>query len=395
MTRVPKPKTTASLTLAVLTLMGFDWCQARDFRVCGFHGADIQRSIDSAAAAGGGRVVVAPGEYRSGSLRLRSRVELHLEKGARVVGGSRSDEYYSFPSEICAIRPENSSKVFVFAWEESDIAITGEGVIDGMGLEFFDRSDLSFGGGRFFAKPPCERPRMLQFVRCDGVRIQGATFLNSPCWTMLLRQCSNVCLEDVVVDADQRIINSDGLDIDGCKNVRVVNSRFKTGDDCLIVRAIREPGNESRIVCEDVVVSNCTFDSACQVVRMGCPSDDVIRNVRFFCIRGRGYNGINFDYPKKYLDRGDGGRMDISDVVFDGFDGEFSGCALRIVVENGVKIRRVGDILFRGFNVRTALPVTISGQDGSWLENVRCEGCVVNGKPLKDGNLQVEEQQVK
>jgi len=122
-------------------------CEAvRDFPVVGKDGAAIQRTIDVAAAAGGGRVVVGPGEYPSGSLRLRSHVELHLQKGATLVGGTKSEDYYDFPVEICSVRPENSSKVFLYGWDLEDVAITGEGVIEGQGPEFFDRTALAWSG---------------------------------------------------------------------------------------------------------------------------------------------------------------------------------------------------------------------------------------------------------
>ena len=107
-----------------------------DFRVAGPDGAAIQRAVDRAAAAGGGRVVVPAGDYPSGSLRLYSHVELHLEAGARIVGSARADDYLDFPAEVCDLAPERSRKVFFYAWDATDIAITGEGMIDGQRPKF-------------------------------------------------------------------------------------------------------------------------------------------------------------------------------------------------------------------------------------------------------------------
>ena len=347
-------------------------------------GAAIQTAIDKVAAAGGGRVIVPAGVYPSGSIRLRSRVDLHLEKGAVVRGGAKSEDYFSFPEEICSIKPEKSAKVFLYAWDAEDFAITGEGQLDGQGLAFFDTSSLKLGG-RFFAKPPVERPRMVQLVRCRNFRFEGVTFWNSPCWTMLIRQCADIVFEGIHVMADLRIINSDGVDFDTCRHVRVRNCTFRTGDDCFAIRAIRDVGSTAPAVTEDIVVEDCTLCSACQTVRMGCPSDDEIKDVTFRNIRATGYNGINFDYPARYLRRGDDGFMSIHDIVFENVTGEFQGQALRICTEPGVKIRGVRDVTFRNLNVTSARPTEFRGNVYSKIERIRFDKVVINGKAQPDG----------
>ena len=343
--------------------------------VAGHDGAAIQKAIDEVAAAGGGRVTVPAGVYDSGSIRLRSGVELHLEKGAILRGGTRSEDYFEFPDSVCKVKPENSARVFIYAWDVENIAITGEGLIDGRGKEFFDRFQPR---GRFWPKPACPRPRMVQFVRCRNVRLEGVTFEDSPGWTMLIRLCEDVLVNRIFVNADQRIINSDGIDFDGCRRVKVTNSRFQTGDDCLILRAMREPGSDEGIVCEDVEVSDCDLDSTCQVIRMGCPSDDIIRHVRFRNIRARGNNGINFDYPVRYLRPTDEGFMDISDIVFENFSGDFMGTAIRMVTAPGVKLRQVADITFRNCKVRSMYPLDFTGNFDSPIKNVTLENCKVD-----------------
>ena len=160
--------------------------------------------------------------------------------------------------------------------------------------------------------------------------------------------------------------------------MKVTRSRFLTGDDCLILRAMREPGSDEQIVCEDVEVSDCDLDSACQVIRMGCPSDDIIRHARFRNIRARGNNGINFDYPVRYLRPADEGYMNISDIVFENFSGDFMGEAIRIVVAPGVKLRTVSDITFRNCKVRSMRPLDFTGNFDSPLKDVTLENCTVD-----------------
>lgn len=378
-------------------------CNGRVITVKGGSGSDIQAAVDKAFSRGGGKVVVPAGTYNVGSIQLKSNVELHLDQGAVLLGADKSEAYDSFPSEVCAIKPENSSKVLLYAYDAQNIAVTGEGVIDGQGPKFFD---IPSGEVGFYPKPPVERPRMVQLIRCQGIRLEGVTFKDSPCWTMFIRQCSDIEVSGITITADQKMINNDGIDFDGCSHVRVTGSRFKTCDDCIILRAMREYP-EQHIVCEDVVVSDCVLDSKCQTIRLGCPSDDTIRNARFSNIEATGGNGIFADYPVRYLRPDDEGYMDISDIVFDGYRGTFSGSAVQIVSEPGVKPRRVDGIVFRNLDVKSAYPIKFIGNAGHEIGSVLLENfngeivpfdgqtCMVSGcNGLVFKNVTINGQQV-
>lgn len=207
------------------------------FKVRGETGADIQKQIDKAFAAGGGKVVVPDGVYNVGSIRLRSNVELNLAKGALILGADNSDGYESFPEEVSSMRPCNSSKVLIYAYDEKNIAITGDGIIDGQGPKFFDVSKVVKG---YYPKPPVERPVMVRFYNCDDIRIEDVTFSESPNWTMFLRLCNDVSISGITITADQKMINNDGIDIDACRHVRISDANIKTCDDCIILRAMRD-----------------------------------------------------------------------------------------------------------------------------------------------------------
>lgn len=353
---------------------------AGTYTVKGSTGADIQKLIDKAYAKGGGKVVVPAGVYNVGSIQLKSNIDLHLEKDALLLGADKSEAYDSFPDEICPIKPEKSSKVLIYAYNEKNIAITGEGVIDGQGLMFFDTTALK---GAYFPKPPIERPRMVQLCKCDGIRLEGVTFKDSPSWTMFIRLCQNIEVDGITITADQRMINNDGIDFDGCKHMRVSNSKFKTCDDCLILRAMRESPDE-HIVCEDFIATDCDLDSHCQTVRLGCPSDDTIKDALFKNIVAKGNNGIFADYPTRYLDSDDEGYMDITNIVFENYSGTFTGSAVQIVSQPGVKIRRADGFTFRNFDVTSKKTLNFVGNEGHEIGNVLLEN--FNAKVLSEGN---------
>ena len=370
------------------------------------NGAEVQRAIDAAAAAGGGRVVVSPGIHHTGTLRLKSRVELHLEEGAILLGSSNRADYIEFPQDVCSVSPGNDKCSLVMAWDAEDIAITGKGTIDGQGDAFHDRKPPR----GFWPKPKSGfRPHMIRFIRCKGVRLEGVTFKDSPHWTMFIRLCEDVTADGIRVIGNQQIMNNDGIDFDSCRRVRVGNSFFRTGDDCIILRAMRER-QEDHVICEDVVVSNCVLNSMCQAIRMGAPSDDTIRNAHFKNIKASGRNGIFFDYPTHFTRPYDEGYMDISNIVFDGYEGSSSQSAVQIVAGAGVKIRGVRNITFRNFNVKSARPLRFVGNADSVLSNICLENfraevktrtpfkavateplifrnCTFNGAKMPDGAL--------
>lgn len=397
-------KTVLGLVAGVVTLAAVA-ANAGDFRVAAEGGrTEIQRVIDAAAAAGGGRVVVAPGVHPIGTLRLKNHVELHLEKGAVLLGSTKREDYDDFPRDVCSVSPEYQFKVLIQAWDAEDIAITGQGTIDGQGPAFYDRKPP-----RGHWPKPKFRPLMVQFVRCRRVRLEGVTFKDCPMWTMFIRLCEDVVADGITVVGDQRMINNDGIDFDACKRVRVGNSHFKTGDDCIILRSIRELKDE-HVVCEDFVVSNCVLNSTCQSIRMGGPSDDTIRNALFKNIKMAGYNGIFFDYPIRYTHPCDEGYIDMSNIVFDGFEGSSYGSSVQIVAEHGIKIRGVRNITFKNFNVKCARPLRFVGNHDSVLTNIHLENftaevkaktpleavatepltfrnCTINGAKMPDGDL--------
>ncbi len=329
----------------------------------------VQRAIDEANAAGGGRVVLEPGIYPCGTVYLKSNVELHLSAGARLQGSASPGDYDDVcVDELGDVAPEKSRKALLAAVNAENIAVTGPGEINGAGPEFYDRNVPE---GAFFAKPPHPRPRMVQFYNCRGVRLEGTSFIDSPGWTMWLIRCENVWIHRIRVEGNQQMINNDGIDIDECRNVAISDSFFRTGDDCFILRAIPKPDGKEP-VCENVTMTNCTLDSRCQGIRVGCPSDGTIRHCTFgdLVICGRG-NGININNPKRYLRPGCTGYLNLHDVTFNNLVIESGNVPVWINVEDGIRLRRIGDMTFSNLRVKGARSIRLEGCEDTYIENVR------------------------
>lgn len=330
----------------------------------------IQKAIDACHQAGGGRVSCGAGTFRTGSLRLMSGVELHLAQGCVLKGSTSLADYADFeaPGFNGRHSPEGSSKSLVRVFDAEDVAITGPGTLDGSGLSFFNTSEYQWEV--FFKKPATERPRLLMAHRVRRLRLEGPVFLNSPCWTVWLMKCEDVRVHRLTIEADQRMINNDGIDFDACRNVIVSDSRFKTADDCIVLRSIQNVFDEPA-ACENVTVTNCILDSWCQGVRVGCPSDYQIRNATFsnLVIQSRN-NGILFENPARYLAAGNTGSMDVRNILFENVTIDCQRHPVKINVEEGVSNVLVDGIRFSHFRIKSGAPCLVSGNPASVVRNI-------------------------
>ena len=234
-------------------------------------------------------------------------------------------------------------------------------------------------------RSPVPRPRLIILLRSKNIRFEGVTFKDCPLWNMWLRFCENITVSRIRIEAEQRMINSDGIDFDGCRHVRVGDSYFKTGDDCVVLRAIRdERRKDVPIVTEDVVVSNCYFNTPCQGVRIGCPSDDTVRNAVFRNIEFDGNNAIGSQQPHRYLTEGDNGYLKTENILFENWTVRSFGHPLQLFVDNGIVLRDFGHMTFRNFTVKSKRPFMVRGNAASPVRDMHFEnikGTVV-GKPF-------------
>lgn len=264
--------------------------------VTGQTGADIQQAIDAVAKQGGGRVVVPAGEWVSGTLWMKSHVELHLEKGAVIKGSTQQADYNrndEFPENFHSVGEEWSGGHLILGYRVEDVAITGEGVIDGNGPAFFGEceEDSRFPWYKYGLKlHPADRTwyrpgPMVAFFLCKDIRIEGVCLKDTPAWTCHIRCTDGVTLRGVRIDADRTIANSDGFSIDCTKNVLMEKCVLLTGDDAVAIRAAcSQEGHAEAHPSENIRIRDCDISSCCYGIRFGIGTgtirDIVVENCR-------------------------------------------------------------------------------------------------------------------
>ncbi|WP_166850434.1 glycoside hydrolase family 28 protein [Isoptericola sp. BMS4] len=275
----------------------------------GLETAALQAAIDAAADAGGGRVVVAAGRHRTGALRLRSGVELHLEAGARL-------EFVPDPALYPAVdaRWEGATSVIhqpcLYAHGETGVAITGLGTIDGGGQAWW----TTFRERRAELDHP--RPTLLGIHECARVTVRDVTLTNSPAWTVHPLLCEDVSISGVRIVNPADSPNTDGINPESCRNVRISDCHIDVGDDCIAIKAGTERTAE-RVPCENITVTGCTMVHGHGGVVLGSEMSGGIRNVVITgCVFSGTDRGIRFKSR-----RGRGGVVEdvrVTNVIMDG-----------------------------------------------------------------------------
>lgn len=268
----------------------------RDFVVAG----DIQKAIEEASQAGGGRVVVPQGEHHTGPLRLRSRVELHVQRGATV---RFSNDPAHFPTVLT--RWEGTELMnyspLIYAYNCDDVAITGEGTLDGgadethwwdwkgtpdkPGLQIADRDRLRKQAEdgvpvaeRIYGPGSHLRPPFIEPYLCRNVLIEGITITGSPFWCTHPALCTNVIVRGITVLSHGP--NNDGCDPESSKGVLIEDCTFDTGDDCIALKSGRNAdGRRLHVPVEDVVIRRCRMRAGHGGITVGSEISGGARNI--------------------------------------------------------------------------------------------------------------------
>jgi polygalacturonase len=350
-----KPNLIMVTVVVALTHPGLAAEKTFDVRDFGAHGdgrtldtASIQKALDACGQSGAGTVILPPGDYLSGSLKLSSKTTLRIEKGATLLARTNQEDYAS--------GKVSGKWGFLVAVDAADLTLTGDGVINGQAT-----SDLRSGA----AEKPAFRVRTLLFNNCRNVAVSNLTIRNSDAWTLNFKRCEDLMIHNVTIHNNYRRINSDGIDPDMCRNVRITDCHVSTGDDCIVLKTTEKHP------CENVFVSGCVLESFGSALKLGTESFGDFRNIIFTnCVVTHSPNGLGF-YCK------DGATME--NVAFSHIRIDTGALANRIVTPIFMDIERrdadsslghIRNVTFEDIDITSGSGVLIQGMPESRVENL-------------------------
>ncbi|MBQ9463567.1 MAG: glycoside hydrolase family 28 protein [Bacteroidales bacterium] len=249
---------------------------------------------------GGGRLTVPAGIWFTGPITLESNTDLHLEQNAILVFSADQDLYPIIDTNFEGLDVRRCLSP-INALGAHDIAITGEGVIDGNGDawrevkrrkvsddqwkrikarggfipedgkgwypdEGYYKARLT-AGSLNFPDPGLDEQEIKTFLRpvlvslreCERVLLEGCTFQNSPCWNIHPLYCTNLTVKDITVRNPHYSANGDGIDIDACENVVLSGSSFDVGDDAICIKSGKDAdGRRHGRACRNLLIEDCT-----------------------------------------------------------------------------------------------------------------------------------------
>ena len=383
-------KATSRILVFLFCLMASNGAVARDYLITDFRAvADtsqlstqaIQSAIDACAAAGGGRVVVPAGHFKTGSIVLKSHVNLHLENGAVLYGSTRLEDYRKMKSDYVSLRTQTTTIQLIYAEGASHVVIDGYGTIDGRGSAFKKLSWNDEG---------ITRPHLLRFINCSDVTVRGITMRNSGCWMQHYLACDRVRIEGITV-INRNNYNNDALDLDGCHDVVVSDMMADSDDDGITLKST------SPRLCENITITNCVVSSHCNAIKLGTETNGGFRNItishcvvkpsadqssQFFGHEGkRGTSAVSLEI----VDGGVMHNIHVSDIVAEGTESPIFvrlGNRARGYAE-GIPVTRVGTINgvhLSNITIRDAGPsgCSITGLEGHPVRNIFLSGITIH-----------------
>ena len=222
----------------------------------------IQAALDACNQAGGGEVLVPPGNYFAGKLILKSNVTLKLENGATLWASGNISDYDKNPAK-------GAHGYLLVADNQENIVVCGDGRIMGTG-----RGELGRREDENKSPLPPHRFGMVLFHGCKNVHFRDFGMYDSEAHAVVFDECEDVFVDGVTILNNFLRTNTDGIDPTSCTNVFISNCHIVAGDDCIC------PKTEKGIPLENLVVENCILESIAGAVKLGTGSSGDFRDIK-------------------------------------------------------------------------------------------------------------------
>jgi hypothetical protein len=235
----------------------------------------IQNAINNVSTLGGGMVIIPSGHFLTSVIHMKSNVDLHLEKNAFLLGSTKRIDY-----------GHSDASALIVAKGAHNIAITGQGIIDGQGDDLLKNIYIMLNAGTlkdaewkmynpWHQMRPEERnrPKIIAFENCNNIQVKGIELKNGLDWIEEYKNCSDLIIDSIKVESNT-FWNNDGIDLVDCKNVKVLHSFFNVDDDGICLKSV-----DRNSCCENIYIADCTVRSSASAVKFGTDSRGGFKNI--------------------------------------------------------------------------------------------------------------------
>ena len=248
----------------------------------------FRRAIADCQKAGGGIVRVPAGHFLTGPIDMVDNMTLQVDRGAVVLFETNRAEYPDITSRWEGLT-ETGPHPLLFANSLTNIAITGPGTFDGQGAAWWANMDMAEHGNARPDRPIRRRPMLVQIKDCNGVRIDGPSFINAPFWTVHLLYSENIDVGHCKMINPPTSPNTDALNTDSCRHVVVHDCFADVGDDAFGIKSGRdEEGRTVNRPTEDVTYLRLHVAHGHSVCAIGSEESGGVRHIRFLDCDGDG-----------------------------------------------------------------------------------------------------------
>ncbi|UXY09291.1 glycoside hydrolase family 28 protein [Kosakonia sp. ML.JS2a] len=235
----------------------------------------IQQAINDCAQAGGGTVLIPRGNYLTNPLFLKSNVQLKLEKDATLVASTEIAAWRANEQSRYA-EAENGWLPFISIANASNVAITGEGTIDGQGAVWWERwrENIRATG----KKGGTDRPRLVYIKQSSNVLIEGITLTHSPSFHIVMRYSHDIDVNKTRILSPWHAPNTDAIDPIDSQNIRITHNFIDCNDDHIAIKAEKPDSRFPDGVVENIYIANNTLKQG-RGISIGSESAGGVNNV--------------------------------------------------------------------------------------------------------------------
>ena len=229
----------------------------------------FKQAFAEAQKRGGGTIYVPAGNYPTRSIEMFSNTTLYVDNGATINFTDDIENYELIDTEFEGLASK-AYKPLIHADHAENIAIVGQGTLNGNGQRWW--KELKARNLKYV------RPYMINFQYCKNIKLEDVTVTMSPSWTVHPLYCDNMLVRGITIKNPADSPNTDGIDPDGTKNLRILDCTIDVGDDCIAIKSGTED-TPNKHASENITITGCTMLHGHGGVVLGSEMSGGVRNI--------------------------------------------------------------------------------------------------------------------